>query len=532
MNVQTCKGENVITGGARRPTVNVQTCKGENVQTGGCGPRRAGFHVFTFSPFHVFTFSRSHAFTLIEMLVSLAVISLALAIVGIVFAITVKTAGQSAAYSETHNWVRQFMDQIDEDLRYCDPSQSILVMVGRTQPAALKAEDLAAGKFHRVLIGNPANVPGGYDPEYDPGLDNADPRLAQYSDPRADLLMFFSNRPTASVAPYPGLVSDPYAAGVKFSPIRVVYGHAALAEPMWGGSSYTFPLPGNERHIEQTVTVNGNVLSVIPANRWHLSRVATILAPPPSTGTVADTQFTAQASANVVGCQPYQDSTFSAYLPGDAAYLNVPYLLDVLGPRWALMWSQSPAWESPYNYPAVFPLVDSLMYAQQTTTNHHVATVLEDVPVELSSNMGVHMLPGCAWFQVEFLMPEDPRNSVEYSDPTPQTATDNSARSDMPRWTSLPASGTTYVFVPDTPENRQAVAAQAGVTGIPLPGSRLATFGRLDQDPNGDVSRPNTGVSNRVIRLWPYAIRVTVHVWDARGRLTEPIVRSIVHRFE
>jgi hypothetical protein len=168
---------------------------------------------------------------------------------------------------------------------------------------------------------------------------------------------------------------------------------------------------------------------------------------------------------------------------------------------------------------------------------HHVATVLEDVPVELQSNLGVHMLPGCVWFQVEFLMPEDPRNSAQYSDPDPThvSGITYSSRSDMPRWTSInadPAVGpTTYVFVPDTQQNRDAVASQIDVGGHPI--NRLAQFGRLDQNPGNDAGSPPVDVlQNRIIRMWPYAIRITIRVWDARGRLDEPIVRSIVHRFD
>jgi len=469
------------------------------------------------------------------MLVSLAVISLALAVVGIVFSITVKTAGQSAAYSETHNWVRQFVQQIDEDLRYCVPSQSILVLVGRTQAAALTKSDLDAGKFYRVLIGNPANVVAGYDPEYTGGV--PDP---QYSNPRADLLMFFSNRPTVSVAPNPAATNDPYAAGVKFAPIRVVYGHAALANPVWNGSTgqYDFPTdPNLLRHIDQTIdgATTPWVQSRIPANRWHLGRVATIIRDPgvPPTS-LADAQFScgpAGACGNVPQGAPYTDRGFT--LPGDAAYLNLPYLLDILGPRWALYWAQPAAWESPYNFSAsILPTLNTLMYTTWTADPpylHHVGTALEDVPVELKSNLGVHMLPGCAWFQVEFLMPEDPRNSVDYSDPTPLIPGDYSSRSDMPRWTTVQPDAT-YVFVPDTPENRQAVASQVYPNGLPY--GRLTDFGRLDQDPNGDTTHLGTAVANRIIRLWPYAIRITVRVWDAQKRLDEPIVRSIVHRFE
>jgi len=32
--------------------------------------------------------------------------------------------------------------------------------------------------------------------------------------------------------------------------------------------------------------------------------------------------------------------------------------------------------------------------------------------------------------------------------------------------------------------------------------------------------------------MWPYAIRITVRVFDRLGRLEQPIVRSIVHRFD
>jgi hypothetical protein len=457
------------------------------------------------------------------MLVSLAVLSLALVVVGIVFSITTKTASQSAAYSQTHNWVRQFMDQIEEDLRYCDPSQSVLVLVGRTQAAALTADDLAAGKFYRVLIGNPQLA--GPNPEY--GTDPAD--YAQYSDPRADLLMFFTNRPTVSAAPNPSATNDPYAGGVKFSPIRVVYGHAALADALWGGTAYTFPPAGSERHIEQMVTVNGNMLSRIPATRWHLSRVATIVEPPPGTG-VTDTQFTAIACQNVAACVPYTDGVWGRNMPGDAALLNVSTLWQSLGAM-STYWSPVPPLQSPYAFPTAFlSSIDTLMYVTYTAEPpllHHVATVLEDVPVELQSNMGVHLLPGCVWFQVEFLMPEDPRNSAVYSgNPTIGTM---SQRSDMPRWTSVQP-GFTYVFAPDTQENRELTARQVDVNGLPL--NRLATFGRLDQELNGDTNHPGTTVSNRIIRLWPYAIRITVRVWDAQKRLDEPIVRSFVHRFE
>jgi hypothetical protein len=465
------------------------------------------------------------------MLVSLAVLALALSVVGVVFTVTTRTASQSAAYSETHNWVRQWMTQIEEDLKYCEPSSSILVLVGRTQPAALTQSDLDAGKFYRVLTGNPRLVPAGYDPEYAAGLDNADPALAQYSNPRADIMMFFSTRPTASQAPpLNALPTDPYAGGVRFSPIRVVYGHAALGDPVWNGSKekYEFPADAALRHIEQTVSVGGRVLSRLPANRWHLARVATIIVDPKSASVPTDVQFSPTACQQIARCEPYADGSWT--MPGDAALLNLGLLLETFGPHY--FGAAIPPLMSPYVFPTGWQTVNastvrSLLYATQTSppTNHHVATVLEQVPVDLKSNLGVHMLPGCAWFQVEFLMPEDPRNSAEYSSPDP-TNPNLSQRADMPRWTAV-EEGATYVFVPDTQENRSAVARDP-TTGQPAP--RLWTFGRLDQTPGND---PNVDpVGNRIIRMWPYAIRVTVRVYDPHGRLTEPIIRSVVHRFE
>src|SRR5262245_32121270 len=107
------------------------------------------------------------AFTLVEMLVSLAVIVVALAVVVTAFTITTKTARQAAAFAELQGWVRQFAFQIQEDLRHCEPSQGILVIAGRTQPAGLTDADVTAQRHLRFLTGNP-NEPGlrNYDPVF------------------------------------------------------------------------------------------------------------------------------------------------------------------------------------------------------------------------------------------------------------------------------------------------------------------------------------------------------------------------------
>lgn len=471
------------------------------------------------------------AFTLVEMMVSLAVLTLALGVVGIVFTVTTRTASQAAAYSETLNWVRQFTLQIKEDLARCEPASSFLVLVGRKLPAALTQADLEAGLFYRVLIGDPADVPAGYDPKL------SATEQWPYSNPRADLLMFLSNRAVASAAP-PDAAGNRYAEGGRFAPILAVYGHAALGEPVWVPSSgYQFPTNERLRHIEETISSGGHTLSRIPANRWHLSRRATIIE------NVVAPKYTFGVSGQygdewqrITRCEPTRPGASRAFA-GDVAALNLDEFLADLGPGSMAVPGQirewGPAILSPYDadaagsWWALRTRINGLLYNRGDTRLHHVATVLTELPVELRSNLGVHMLPGCAWFQVEFLMPEDPRNSLDYSDPTPDDPDDWSTAADMPRWTTVEP-GTMYVFVPDTQANRDAVGKQLIGTGEPDPNGRLATFAKLDPRIDDRAS----AVSNRRVRMWPYAIRITVRVFDPRGRLAEPIVRTIVHRFE
>ena len=205
---------------------------------------------------------RRRGFTLVEMLVSLAVLTVALTVVGVVFAVTTKTASQAAAYSEVLNWVRQWEEQMREDLRYVDPARSVLVVLGRKQSASLTKADLQSKRWYREQVGNPVNLTYGYDPT----RANQDDPFGVWSSPRADILMFITNRPAASQAPVPnpnaGTVLPAALAaslGAKFAPQIVVYGHAALADALWvpgsPNGSFTFPdeYTSAVHYIEKTV---------------------------------------------------------------------------------------------------------------------------------------------------------------------------------------------------------------------------------------------------------------------------------------
>jgi len=448
---------------------------------------------------------RRRAFTLVEMMVSLAVLTLALSVVGVVFSITTRSASQAAAYSEALHWARQAAEQLKADLAQCDPSTSLLVLVGRTQRAGLTADDVAAQRFLRVFTG----IPGDENPSADVGFQTP----AGYSEPRADILAFITNRPMASVAPpLNPAIGDPYAGGARLAPTLVVYGHAALGEAGWNGSNFLWPQ--TVRHIQ-----NNGGMSPIPAAEWHLARRATILRQ-------EDTEpyyFDGDEPANIVACRALDQA------PGDAATLDLAGLLAELERRNYARYLYGP-YEIYDEDRDLQTWVDGLLYGPPGgAPRRHVATVIApEVPVELRSNLGVHLLPGCTWFQVEFLMPEDSRGSAEYS----ATLTGSGGvarRAGLSLWTPV-EDGRTYVFIPDSRENRERVV-QGNIAAGGQPLGRLAQFSRIDQNPLLDDDGVDV-VASRRIRLWPYAIRVTFHVYDPRGRLKDPIIRTVVHRFE
>lgn len=469
------------------------------------------------------------AFTLIEMLVSLGVLAIALGVVGIVFGVTTRTVNQAAALSELQATLRQCMLQIEEDLKFIDPSESVLVLVGRTRSAALTDADLAGGRYYRVLTGDPNDVPAGYKPETSPNLDSPGANgYSDYSDPRADIMAFFTKRPAATRAPGPtASPTDPYATGARFSPSFVVYGHAAegRAERTVNGNEATYQWTDAARHIDQEKNrTGGGVISVLPASEWHVARRSTIVVDPavefPNNPRRVDRL---QDMDRLLRCEP------EANLPGDKSLLSYRWLQGEFSKPGYVLASPYPGSQgmtAPAMPVAAITLAENLLYENAGgKANHHVATILADPPAELVSNLGLHMLPGCAWFQVEFLMPEDARNCLDYVPNDPA----DSQRTDVPRWVEI-EDGATYLFVPDTTYNRALIAQQIDANGVPV--GRLKDFSLLDVTPLPAGSPVQDTVDNRRIRLWPYAIRITVRVFDPRGRLEGPVERSVVHRFD
>lgn len=474
-------------------------------------------------------------FSLIEMMVSLAVLVIAMAVVSNIFGLTARTAVTAVAISDTQSRVRDFTLNVERDLDAINPAESILVISGETQAAALTDDDLQAGRHHRVLVGDPAEVPGGYDPRY---ANSANPESDQYSDPRTDILMFLTNRASPSRAPAQsqgGIASgaDPFerslGSGMRVSPVLVTYGHAAFAKPKISASGVAdWPDPGSEQHIFTGNPGNRTQLSPIPASQWHVARRALLVENVMrDTSTVPEALSYMFSSRSNYALKRLKLGRPSQDFAGDSIDLRLDSIFEQFSPTppAVALRAMPLALRTPYvfsRWPSqVRGLVNDMLFLASGDHDRHIATVINNPPPELSANLGVQGLPGCAWFQVEFLMPEDPRNAADYPIAN--------QRDDMPHWVEV-TPGETYVFVPDTAENRALVANQVAADGSPVGGSRLAQFAQVIP-PGSPYQGPNTA-ANRKIRMWPYAIRVTVHAYDPQGRLEEPIVRSVVHRFD
>lgn len=527
---------------------------------------------------------RPMAFTLIELLVSLAVLSVALAVVATVFSISTKTATQAAAYSQTQSWLRRFTMELREDLRGIVPAESVLVLRGRTIPASLTPETLDARQRYRVLIGNPQDTAllnalgGGENSSDDPASATV---LSHYGDPRADLMMFLTNRAMASNAPPAGSTTPLEEAlqnGTKFAPAFVTYGHAALANAMLinPGTPTARYVPEPEtgwRHVNQRRGANGGISnnptdpSRISAQEWILARRQLLVIndpsqPPAPASYVAPAAWIASDSDDgnsfLLGLGGVPQGTGQVLQPdaGDAIQMVLTrnstglagFLPQFTSPG---VGTTDPALVTPYGTATVFPApagrplfavpemdrLMSLMYPggldlQNPLGPQTIACVISNPPPDLKSNLSLQALPGCVWFQVEFLQPEDPRNHPDYFDWTPDQPGDNATPTDALRWVQVP-NGAIHVFVPDSLANRRAILEAPPAVGLGEPRA-WGDFGALPPAVGVAPPDPGTPAAQNLVRVrtFPYAIRITVRATDPKGRLNDPIVRTVIHRFD
>ncbi len=231
--------------------------------------------------------SRRHrfAFTLIELVVSIGILSLLLVMAGSIFTLTLKSSGQATALIEVSESVTALEQTLGEDLRYVQPGKSIMVIKGNRVKAYWDRETMEADDDDDPTTG--------LSPQRDPVREKAvavsGKTEIQPEQPRADVIMFFTARPGSSYR-------DPQLTGQLQ---QVVYGHAETGRLAASGAwksppvsyySYTFA-PDQQtwdkakgEYILVPATAPASYMPT-PAAEWHLARRSVLildqlLAPP------------------------------------------------------------------------------------------------------------------------------------------------------------------------------------------------------------------------------------------------------------
>lgn len=379
---------------------------------------------------------RRGAFSLAELVISMGILVLMLSLAGQVFTLTIQSTGQATALTESMQALRVFEQTLREDLRHVHPGRSLMVIQGNPVNAYWTAEGKGADPD-----GNPAEPAN--DPPYphpiDPERDDVRGFLVP---PRADVLMFFTERSAAS--------TSANAANVTSNLQQVVYGHAELGEFVAdpnavGGFVFQeqFPVATGGAAPQAFPTENSGGVqypsttrpSVDPAQNWHLARRSVLLLPtsspgcyPPSiTPTIDKLDDLRLLEAS---------SDFVCFDGRDVGNNFPPFTVEnhILLPQWDP--TTGAPLGAPWFPPAIFGRVAQ---AYGNWFNPLKRSRMDPTPPPtLASRLAHYMLPRCASFKVEWSLnprsefvdgrlggvgevfwfdPGDPADAVPSSDP-------------------------------------------------------------------------------------------------------------------
>jgi type II secretory pathway pseudopilin PulG len=196
--------------------------------------------------------ARRRGFSLAELVVSVGILVLLMALAGQVMSLTVQSTGQAKAITEVNQQLRIFEQSVREDLRYVRPGESVIVIQGNPINAYWTQDHMEADGTGNPRLQRLPNIEPEYEDPYAPDT------MVQ---PRADVLMFFTARAaTSHVHP-----------GVSTNVQQVIYGHANLGAYTAGGSFTPDPLGA--------FPDDPDVVFGIPAEEWHLARRSVLLSP-------------------------------------------------------------------------------------------------------------------------------------------------------------------------------------------------------------------------------------------------------------
>ncbi|MCH8149764.1 MAG: type II secretion system protein, partial [Planctomycetes bacterium] len=207
---------------------------------------RKSFEIKELRKFPIRMTRQTPAFSLVELIVSMGILMLMLALAGQVMSLTVRSTGQAKALTEISQALRILETTLREDLRYVKAGENLLLIQGNP----IDAYWSTAGKE----ADNNA-LPGDGFPLRD-------------EKPRADILMFFTSRQASNYVKYnypltPAMSGKAVTSGVQ----QVVYGHANLVDLDANGNIHgTYPA--------DYITFPEDDLTPypVPADEWHLAR--------------------------------------------------------------------------------------------------------------------------------------------------------------------------------------------------------------------------------------------------------------------
>ena len=435
---------------------------------------------------------RRGGFSLAELVVSVGVLVLMLALAGQVMNLTVKSTGQAKAITEVNQQLRIFEQTLREDLRCVDRSQSVMVIQGNPINSYWTSEGRQADDDGDPSTGYPHMV----DPEREDETGNLLP-------PRADVLVFFtSNR-------------------------QVVYGHANLGEYTPGGAFNpdpirTFPSSGDYRTVFR-----------VPAERWHLARRSVFLSPspavplppPPGAPTALDDLRILRGETDVI-------EYFSDGGPVVAGFNYEELVMTPVGSR-------------PWYLPRIFQ--GSVPFARSELDLTPPPTVAYAV--------NQFFLPSCASFRVEWALDPhsefvggrlDEENEVYWFDPGALPPDPPPANREPHALRSL-LEAVANAIVIDPPRGRRLSALLTDALGGNGSYSLQERFGGMDDVwlddlwlyPTGNSDRrpyvaafrrqPSaTGGLHEKDDVLPAALRITIDVFDRKRRLDRPVRHVIV----
>ena len=439
--------------------------------------------------------NRRAGFTLAELIISVGLLGLMMALAGTVFSLSVQSTNQATALMDVSQSLRLLEESLRADLAGIDPQRSLLVIDAHPINAYWTLEhqegdadgDPSTGYPHtgdpeREVVGQGINTTPGNPPW----------RLEQ---PRADVLMFFTSRPATS-AVYPS---------VRSNTVQVVYGHTELGElntdGTWQVDPLVFPAPVTPPAPQAPFWNNAaSFRDRYFARNWHLARREVLMVD------ALETDLETLLAIDI-DIDPLWQWTYS---PMEDANDTPPYLLSDGGLDFITLGNLGA-----FDYVSLVSEGGAMSIPTAEFARWYRRTRMDQTPPRtLFNRLGQYFLPDCASFKVEWALSDSALadiTEVVWVDPADVAESVDAQLEDL--------------GFSNTDPPRDAFAITGGGRFDPFdpaaPGMD-ATHEFFARDPD---SSPG---SDDPDPFFPRALRITVDVYDDAGRFERPMRHVMV----